>query len=422
MKLFIVDPAGLGLDIATLALSQGHEVRHFISDTPPTKWIGHGVVTRARSLEGITNWPDVVLLTDNARYMASLDACRKESKAVWIGPTKEQSEWETDRKLGQDLLDKYGIPVAPYQIFSSFDAAIAYIKKKDDRLVCKPFGGAVDKALTYVSKGPEDMIFMLERWKKLGKMGGTFILQDFIDGVEFGVEGWFNGEEWAEGWHENFEFKKLLNDNLGPNTGEMGTVQRVVKESVIADKLLKPLTAHLKASHYVGFFDINCIVDKKGRPWPLEITARPGWPTFNLQLSLNKGDFVENLYRERAPRFTLNRTCTGVVIACPPFPYAHVVQKEVNGIPVWGFEDENLHHHPCEMMKDKEGQWVTAGCYICTVTGHGETVSESARAAYQNVKKLQLPNSPMYRTDIGKKLEKELPLLHKHNLAKQIRY
>lgn len=421
MKLFIIDPAGLGLDIATLALSQGHEVKHFIKDDPATKWIGHGVVERVRSIGNNCAWADVVFITDNARYMFTLDACRENSKAVWIGPTYEQAQWESDRGKGQALLEKYDIHTAPHQIFTNFDNAIEYVKKRDDRFVIKPFDSGTDKALTYVSKGPKDMIFMLERWKKIGKMPGKFMLQDFIDGVEFGVEGWFNGEDWTGEWHENFEFKKLLNDNLGPNTGEMGTVQQVVTKSALADKLLKPLTAHLKASHYVGFFDINCIIDNKGQAWPLEITARPGWPTFNLQISLHRGDFVENLFKYKTLNFIRNRVCTGVVIASPPFPYGHIAQSEITGIPVWGFDGDNLHFHPCEMMKRNE-EWQTAGSYICTVTGHGKTVSESMKEAYTNLSQLSLPNSPIYRTDIGKKLQKELPKLHRHGLATAFRF
>lgn len=423
MKLFLIDPAGLGLDLSVQALSLGHEVRHFIADGPKTVRIGERVVNRVRSIADNCRWADVVFITDNAKYLKSLDAMRTElHDTVFVGPTYDQAQWEVNRKVGQDLLQHYDIPIAPYQIFHNYDSAVAYIKKRDARLVSKPYGGDVDKALSYVAKGPEDMLYMLERWKKLGKLKFPFILQDFIKGVEFGVEGWFNGEDWTGEWHENFEHKKFMNDDVGMNTGEMGTVQLVVTKSVIADRLLKPLTAHLKAEQYVGFFDVNCIVDNKGRAWPLEITARPGWPTLNLQTSLFRGDFVETLRDEKAIYFTRDRVCTGVVITIPDYPYSQITRREVIGIPVWGFEPDNGHFHPCEMMVNQSGQWVTAGDYVCVVTGHGSSVSKSREEAYINLKSLSLPNSPMYRTDIGKKLEKELPLLREHGLAKSWRY
>ena len=88
----------------------------------------------------------------------------------------------------------------------------------------KPSGDVEDKALSYVSKSPADMVYMLERWKKAQKHKSPFILQEFVDGIELAVGGWFGPGGFNEGWCENFEFKKLMPDDLGPATGEQGTV------------------------------------------------------------------------------------------------------------------------------------------------------------------------------------------------------
>jgi len=426
MNLLILDPAGLALDLAVHAQHQGHEVIHFIQDDPKLVRIGENVVTRVRgNLDQHVKKADIIFVADTAKYMPTFEKLREytSKETVWVGPTQKQSKWELDRKLGQDILARYDIPVAPYVIFSDYDAAIAYVKKRDTRLVSKPFGNDQDdKSLSYVAEGPEDLIYMLNRWKKQGKLKNQFMIQDFVGGVEFGAEGWFDGEGWSGPWHEAFEHKKLMAGEIGPTTGEMGTVNQAVKNSVLADKVLKPLTSFLKAAHYVGFFNINCIVDSKGKVWPLEITSRPGWPCFQLQLSISKGDFVESLYNDRAPRFTTGRVTTGIVLAIPDFPFSHITRKEVVGIPVFGFDDSNLHCHPAEMMKSREGQWQTAGDYVCVITGHGSTVTKSREEAYANLKSLILPNSPMYRTDIGQKLEKQIPLLKKVGLGDNWQY
>jgi phosphoribosylamine--glycine ligase len=209
---------------------------------------------------------------------------------------------------------------------------------------------------------------------------------------------------------------------IGPATGEMGTVNLATRNSTLAERILLPLTPLLKANNYRGFFNVNCIVDGRGKAWPLEITPRPGWPCFQLQLSIARGDFLESLHQDRAPKFRTGVVTTGVVLAHGDFPHSHLTRKEVIGIPVFGFDDSNAHFHPCEMMKDRSGQWVTAGDYVCVVTGHGQTVTESKTFAYQNLKSLTLPNSPMYRKDIGEKVESFLPKLHKHGLAKSYRW
>jgi phosphoribosylamine---glycine ligase len=422
MKLLALDPAGLALDFSVLALEQGHEVRHFIEDGNKSKRIGEGVVQRVRgNLPEHVRWADVVFIMDSAKLLPTFDRLRRDSKAVWVGPTNEQAQWEANRKIGQEIFERHGIPVAPYKTFHDFETATAYVKKRDSRLVSKPFGGEADKALSYVSKGPEDMTYMLQRWAKLGKLKMPIILQDFIEGAEFGVEGWFDGRDWTGQWQEAFEHKKLMNDEIGPNTGEMGTVNHITNSSKMAEDILIPLTGMLRGSNYTGTFNVNTIVDKKGRAYPLEITARNGWPTFNLQISAIAGDAVEDLYHKKRLRYRTGTT-TGVVVTIPDFPYSHITRREVLGIPVFGFDTSNANHHPCEMMKDKSGQWVTAGDYVLVVTGQGRTVSESKNEAYRNLNGLVLPNSPMYRTDIGCKVEKSLKALHKHGLAKTIQF
>ena len=426
MNLLLIDCEGLGLDIALTALAQGHQVRHFVRDTPRTKWIGHGLVERVRSLGNHHRWADLIFITDNMKYMPTLDACRadKACRAVWIGPDTRSARLEHDREYGQQIMEQYGVPTAHHQSFDDYDAAIAYVKKRDTRLVSKPFGSD-NKALSYAAKGPEDLIFMLKKWQREGKIKDKFILQDFVPGIEVAVGGWFDGGCFSGGFHENFEFKKLMNDDIGPATGESGTILQVVDHSALANKVLVPFEPLLKALHYTGYFDTNCIVAKDGTPYPLEFTARPGWPTTHLQLSLLRGDLLESLHATRAPHFTRNKTVCGVVVTQPDYPYSHITRKEVTGIPVWGFDPENLHHHPCEMMYKKGPDYTgyaTAGDYIACVTGHGTTISGAAESAYTNLNALTIVNSPMWRTDIGKKLEKELPRLQKHGWATAFRY
>src|SRR6185437_14744840 len=108
-----------------------------------------------------------------------------------------------------------------------------------------------------------------------------------------------------------FEFKKLMDGDMGVATGEQGPVLRYVGRSKLARLVLEPLTALLAAKEYVGYIDVNCIIDEDGHPWPLEFTMRPGWPTFNIQQELHEGDPVEwlmDLARGKDARNTLMDT------------------------------------------------------------------------------------------------------------------
>lgn len=290
MRLLILDPPGHGLDIAIRARDAGHEVKLAIREDERSKHIGEGFVDVVRNHKEWMRWAQLVLCTDNSLYLRDLDSYRDEGGLV-IGPSQEAAQWELDRKLGQDVFRKAGIDVATAKEFHSYDDAINFVKKNMRRFVSKPCDDAnADKALSYCSSGPDDMIYMLERWRKSDKLKGSFILQEFIPGIEMGCAGWFGPHGFNSGWEEDFEFKKLMNGECGPATGEQGTVLRYVKHSKLAEQMLKPLIPQLEALNYTGDVGVNCIIDEKGKPWPLEFTMRLGWPAFQLQTALIRED------------------------------------------------------------------------------------------------------------------------------------
>jgi phosphoribosylamine--glycine ligase len=435
MRILVIDNNGASLDWTMRCIADGHQVKWYIpkpkAHFEPFK-IGKGIVERVDNPHDWYRWADMIFFTDNTRWMDQALAWKNQGWPV-IGATPETASWELDRDKGVSVFKKAGIEVIPGKAFNNYDTAINYVKKEMKRFVSKPSGDA-DKALSYVSKSPEDMVYMLQRWKKANSLKRDFIMQEFVGGIEMAVGGWFGPGGFNAGWCENWEFKKLMNDDLGCATGEQGTVLRYVKNSLLADLVLKPVEDQLSAAGYVGYVDVNCIIGDDGTPWPLEFTMRPGWPLYNIQQPVHKGDHAEWLYDlatgRDAKAFCMDEVAVGVVLSIPDYPYSHLTRKEVQGIPVYGFElTEDL--HPCEMMQgiapqEKDGKiqdlpcMVTAGDYVLVATGTGETISSAKGKAYKNIKKVSVPNSPMYRTDIGNRLRKQLPELQKMGYAKKL--
>jgi phosphoribosylamine--glycine ligase len=435
MKVLIVDPIGCGLDLALRAKLAGHDVKLACgprADKKPSR-IGDGLVTLTGDWKKHIGWADLVFMTDNARWMGDIDWYHQKGYPIF-GPTKAAAEWELDRKVGMKVMRQCGMDMIPSTEFSNYDEAEALVRETLKRYVSKP-NGDKDKALSYVSKSPADMCYMFERWKKVGAAQGAFLLQEFVGGVEVAVGGWMGSEGWIGPWCENFEHKKLGNDNTGPNTGEMGTVLKYTGKSQLAEELLVPATEMLLALGYIGYVDISVIMDKKGGLRPMEWTMRPGWPLFNIQQAVHQGDPVEWMADALEGRDTLKvkgDVACGVVVAIPDFPYSHVTQQEVHGIPVYGFEDLE-HIHPVSMMAGKapamqDGKiveqelFVSAGDYLLVASGTGSTVDRAVSRAYAQVKELEIPNSPIYRTDIGKRLEEDLPLLQAKGFATSVVY
>lgn len=435
MRVLVLDgKLAIGLDFAMRAARDGHDVRWYVPETEKNKNIGAGLVDVIRDYTTSLRWADLVFLTENTMHLRTTDALRKIGGCV-VGATADTAKWELDRTVGMEVFEKHGIPVPAYQEFSNYDQAIAYVKKQDRPFVSKPSGDA-DKSLSYVAKNPADLVYMLERWKKANKLKGEFILQDKMDGIEMAVGGWFGPHGFSRGWCENFEFKKLMNGDLGVATGEQGTVLRYVAKSKLADKVLKPLASTLMKAGYTGYIDVNTIIDDKGTPWPLEFTMRPGWPTFNIQQELHQGDCVQWLADLcdgiDAGNFKMNEVAIGVCMSIPDYPYSHLTQKEVTGIPVYGITDDLWEHvHPCEMMEatapDMETLQPTkipgtAGDYVLVMSSTGQTVRAAKSIVYDRLKELIVPNSPMYRTDIGDRLEKQLPKLRSNGYALECAY
>jgi phosphoribosylamine--glycine ligase len=431
MRVLLIDPTASFLDFAMRAEAQGHEVRWFLG---PDKLnaggrytVGDGLVQKVADFRPHMKWADLILNSDNCKYTHELEGYRNAGYPLFA-PNLECTRWELDRMYGQQVLADAGIDVLEAIEFKNYDEAIAHqLANLDTRYVSKPCAD-VDKALSYVSKGACDMLFMLEHWKAHQKKKVPFIFQPFFPGIEMAVGGWVGRDGFSSWFLENFEFKKLMNDDLGVNTGEQGTVMRYVQDSELARRVLLPLEAALIRAGYTGYVDVAVMINDKGEICPLEFTTRHGWPLFQIQQALHPDicNWMADLLEGRDTFKPYTDVAVGVVVTMPEFPYSHMMRKDVTGFPVWGIDASNRFNiHPAEMMLgegyDEKGKkqpmLVSAGDYLLIASGTGRTVSQAKTRAYKTIKQLEIPNSPMYRTDIGCRLEEQLPKLQKLGFA-----
>lgn len=446
MRLLIIDTESSGLDVAMRAKQYGHEVLWW--DKPrkdgSQRRAGEGIITKIRDFDKLRSrylhWADLIWLTDNTAYMEMLEPYRQLGFPIY-GGNVESAKWELDRVVGQKIMKACGLPVIPGKEFTDHDSAIAYVKKHGRAFVSKPSGNA-DKAMSYVADSAADLCYMLSRWKTNEKYRADakkygFILQEKKTGCEMGVSGWFGPGGWCKYWEEDFEFKKLMDGDLGVNTGEQGTLLRFVEESKLADLALRPLTAALKSIGYVGCINVNGCIDDEGEFWPYEFTIREGWPAKYNELALMPGDPVQWMLDLVEGRDTMqcdtSNVSISVVISIPEYPYSHLTAKDTEGFPIYISADMDQ-VHLCEVMLGKSpvqaGSKVvempcyqTAGDYVCVVTGVGETITGARRSAYTACKKVKIPNSPGYRLDIGRsKLVENLEKIQRHGFARGLSY
>src|SRR6195256_1723831 len=325
-RFLFVSLSGLIGDIAWQILKEGHDVRYYI-DNEKEQDIADGFVPKSKDWEKDAKWADIVVFDDTLGQGARAQALRQAGKPV-IGGTPYTDNLEDDRSFGQEELKKAGVTIIPYQEFDSFDVAIEFVKKNPDRYVIKPSGEAQNvKRRLFVGEEEdgEDVVRMLEAYKKaFSDEIKVFQLQRRVTGVEVAVGAFFNGKNFITPVNINFEHKKLFPGNIGPPTGEMGTSMFWSEPNRLFIETLEKMEKKLAEENYVGYIDVNCIVNSNGI-YPLEFTSRFGYPTIFIQqegMITPIGLFLWDLAHGDDPKLKVKSGFqVGVRIVMPPFPF-----------------------------------------------------------------------------------------------------
>lgn len=416
-KFLFVSKDSLSGDLAIQLLKEGHFVKFYFEDKH-SKDVYDGFLEKVGDWKKYQNWADVIIF-DDENFGKDADRLRRENKLV-VGGGRYTDKLEIDRSFGQSELKKNGIKIAPIRNFNRYDKAIDFIKSNPDRYVFKPTGShqSGDKGLIIISQkedGSDLVEFLTQNKKALEKKSRRFILQKFIDGIEIAVGAFFNGADFIYPINVNFEHKHLFPRNLGPMTGEMGTLMFWSKSNKIFRSTLARMRSSLQESGYVGYIDLNCVVNEDGI-FPLEFTSRFGYPTIQIQLSgiLDKaGNWLFKLAKGNKFRlFTKKGFQIGIVAATPPLlseGYDTKIVKIFRDTSISfknGKKSKNVHIG--DIKKDKKDIWRIAGSsgWSLVITGTGRTVARARENVYKEIKNIRIPNM-FYRSDIGSRWTKE---------------
>ncbi|MBD3388964.1 MAG: phosphoribosylamine--glycine ligase [Candidatus Altiarchaeales archaeon] len=409
-KFLFVSYGALISDIAWTVQKEGHGVKYHIKDETQ-KDIADGFVPKVEDWESEIGWADVVVFDDVLGHGTMAKRLREEGKPV-VGGTPYTDMLEDDRSFGQEELKRYGVNIIPQWKFSSFDEAISFVENNPARYVVKPSGEAQNKKqLLYVGEDEtgRDVIQILMHYKNVwSEKIREFQLQKRISGVEVAVGAFFNGREFLHPINVNFEHKKLFPGNIGPATGEMGTSMFWSPPNKIFHSTLAKMESKLAEEGYVGYIDVNCIVNNNG-VYPLEFTARFGYPTVFIQQEGILNPFGELLHGLASGEKTQLRTRSGfqvgVRVIVPPYPFTDREAFETHSKEaVVIFKKQNYDGVHFEDVKKVDGEWVVAGDtgVVLTVCGCAATMRKASDQAYKRIGNIILPNM-YYRRDIGER-------------------
>jgi len=411
-KFLFVSLESLSGDLAWQLIKEGHEVKAYIKDKHDAD-VYNGFIEKVDNWESYKDWADVIVF-DDVEFGEIADKLRKNSKLV-IGGSVYTDNLEMDRDFGQVEMKKYGVNILPQWQFSNYDEAIEFIEKNPERYVFKPSGNtpSAGKGLLFIGQEEDgkDLLELLRQNKNVWqKKAPIFQLQKFVSGVEVATGAFFNGKDFILPINVNFEHKRVFPGDIGPFAGEMGTLMFWSEPNKLFKMTLEKMKPALVESGYIGYIDLNCIVNGKG-VYPLEFTARFGYPTIQIQsegITTPAGEWLYKLASGESFELKTKRGFQiGVRIMVPSYLVSSKDKETVemyHDLPILFKKPDNLEGIHIEDVKLEDGAWRIAGVSGCllVITGSGTTVNEARQQVYTRIKNIMVQDM-FYRTDIGLK-------------------
>ena len=337
-----------------------------------------------------------------------------ESKGLFVfGATKKAAEIEGSKAFAKEMMKKYHIPTAFYEIFDNRDGAVKYIRNQGAPIVVKADGLAAGKGVI-VCKTVEEAIHSVDQImveKIFGNAGNRVVVEEYLVGEEASYIAFTDGKTILP-MASSQDHKPVLDGDQGPNTGGMGAYSPapVVTDEVhekIIEKILRPVIYGMgeEGRPYRGVVYAGLMIHK-GHPKVLEFNARFGDPETQPVLMRMKGDIVpilEACMKGNLSQYKIewdNRASVCVVMTSKGYPGDYEKGKIIEGLKEVSRMERVFVFHAGTTLKD--GKIMTSGGRVLGVAGLGEDIPRAIERAYQAVKKISW-DGVHYRTDIGQK-------------------
>lgn len=369
----------------------------------------------AKDLDGIRDFAVkegidyAVVAPDDPLAMGCVDVLQAEGIRCF-GPDKKAAVIEASKVFSKDLMKKYGIPTAAYEVFDDMAAALEYLETAPIPTVVKADGLALGKGVI-IAETRDDakaaVRSMMEE-KKFGESGARVVIEEFLTGPEVSVLSFTDGHAIVP-MISSQDHKRAMDGDKGLNTGGMGTVapNPYYTEDVAArcmEEIFLPTVKAMNAEGrpFKGCLYFGLMITADG-PKVIEYNCRFGDPEAQVVLPLLESDLLtvmeavtDEKLAETEVKFADEFACC-VVVASGGYPQSYKKGCEIS------FDKGELTGNTEVFVAGAKlagGKLLTSGGRVLGVTSVAPTLQEAIDTAYENAAKITFENA-YYRTDIG---------------------
>ena len=349
-----------------------------------------------------------VVAPDDPLVLGAVDALT-DAGVPCFGPNKKAAIIEGSKVFSKNLMKKYNIPTAEYEVFSNKDDALKYLETAPIPTVIKADGLALGKGVIIAETreaAKEAVISMMED-KVFGESGSNVVIEEFLTGPEVSVLSFTDGKTVVP-MVSSMDHKRALDGDKGLNTGGMGTIApNPYYTEDIAKKCMETIfiptinAMNSEGRSFKGCLYFGLMLTPNG-PKVIEYNCRFGDPETQVVLPLLESDLLTIM--KATTDGTLDKTevkfssgaAACVVMASGGYPQKYESGFELN------IDDSVADKVYVAGAKIEDGVLKTAGGRVLGVTDTAADLKTALNKAYENVKKVNFANA-FYRKDIGAK-------------------
>ncbi len=349
-----------------------------------------------------------VVAPDDPLVLGAVDAL--EAKGIpCFGPNKNAAIIEGSKVFSKNLMKKYGIPTAEYEVFDNAENALKYLETAPVPTVIKADGLALGKGVIIAQSREEakEAVRSMMLDKVFGNSGNNIVIEEFLTGPEVSVLAFTDGKTLVP-MVSSMDHKRAGDGDTGLNTGGMGTVapNPYYSDEVAFECMKKIFLPTVDAMNKEGRTFKGCLyfglmLTEKG-PKVIEYNCRFGDPETQVVLPLLESDLLtvmqsvtNETLSETEVKFSDKNACC-VIMASKGYPQSYEKGFEIS-VP-----DDISDSVYVAGAALKDGKIVTSGGRVLGVTAVEDTLEEAIEKAYKKVEKIKFENS-YYRKDIGQR-------------------